>query len=114
MEFNDSQLVESICFQMRQSDWPRSRNRALVNELFNGFAPFTPEEVAENDIQANFNDLTATRKAHDARGQVYSAILKPGNYFRAVCDIGPKHKRSTHSETATLIRHWQCNENAPR
>jgi hypothetical protein len=103
MQFNDSQLVESICFQMRESDWPRSRNRELVNSLFNGFAPFTDEEVAENQIQANYNDLTATRKAHDARGQMYSSILKPGNYFRAVCDTGPKHSRSKHSEKATRL-----------
>ncbi len=101
MQFDDAQLVESICYQMRQSSWPRSRNRALINEVFNGFAPFTEEEVHENDIQANYNDLTATRKAHDARGQMYSAILKPGNYFRALADIGPKHSRSTHSETCT-------------
>lgn len=73
----------------------------MVNSVFDGFAPFTDEEVAENGIQANYNDLTATRKAHDARGQMYSAILKPGNYFRAVSDTGPKHSRSKHSETAT-------------
>lgn len=103
MEFDDAQLVESICFQMRESDWPRSRNRAMVNSLFNGFAPFTDEEVAANDIQANYNDLTATRKAHDARGQMYSAILKPGNYFRGVCDTGPRHSRSKHSATATRL-----------
>ena len=101
MQFEDAQLVESICYQMREADWPRSRNRALVNQLFNGFAPFTAEEVAENDIQANFNDLTATRKAHDARGQMYSSILKPGNYFNAIADIGPRHSRSKHSATAT-------------
>lgn len=101
MQFDDAQLVESICYQMRQASWPRSRNRALINQVFNGFAPFTEQEVQENDIQANYNDLTATRKAHDARGQMYSAILKPGNYFRALADIGPKHSRSKHSETCT-------------
>lgn len=101
MEFNDSQLIESICYSLRESDWPRSRNRAFVNELFDGFPPFTPQQVAENGIEANFSDLTATRKAHDARGQMNSAILKPGNFFRAVADIGPKHKRSKHSATCT-------------
>jgi hypothetical protein len=101
VEFDDSQLVESVCYQMRQADWPRSRNRALVNQLFNGWSPFTEEEVNENGIQANFNDLTACRKAHDARGQMYSGILKPGNYFRAVADIGPRHSRAKHSSTAT-------------
>lgn len=101
VQFDDAQMVEQICFQMREANWSRSQDRALVNRLFNGFAPFTPQEVAENDIQANFNDLTATRKAHDARGQMYSAVLKPGNYFNAICDTGPKHSRSKHSATAT-------------
>lgn len=102
MNFNDAQLVESICYQMRQSDWPRSRNRRAINDLFNGFAPFTEEEVQANDIQANYNDLTSVRKAHDGRGQMYSAILKPGNYFNATATIGPKNGRTKHSQTVTF------------
>lgn len=101
MQFNDAQVVESICYDLKYGDWRRSRNRASVNRLFNGFAPFTEREVEDNDISVNFNDLTSTRKAHDARGQMYSAILKPGNFFKATAHIGPKHSRSEHSETVT-------------
>ena len=85
----------------------------MVNQVFNGFAPFTDQEVAENGIQANFNDLTGTRKAHDARGQMYSAILKPGNYFRAVADTGPKHSRSKHSATATRLANRLLKKSMP-
>ena len=106
-------MVEQVCYQLRASDWSRSRNRAMVNSLFNGFPPFTDEEVAENDIQANYNDLTATRKAHDARGQMYSGILKPGNYFRAICDVGPKHSRSKHSDTATRLANRLLKKSLP-
>ena len=93
--------VESICYQLRYSDWGRSSNRALVNQLFDGWAPYTADEVRDNDINANFNDLTSTRKAHDARGQMYQAILKPGNYFRATCDLGPRHSRQQNCEIVT-------------
>jgi hypothetical protein len=101
MEFNDAQLVESVCYQLRYADWGRSRNRAAINRLFNGFAPFTTEEAEANGIEVNFSDLTACRKAHDARGQMYSSILKPGKYFSAKADIGPKHNRTRHSQTVT-------------
>lgn len=103
MRFENAQDIESVCFQMRQSDWPRARNRAAINKLFNGFTPFTDQEVQDNDISVNFNDLTGTRKAHDARGQMYSAILKPGNYFKATADIGPKSDRAQHSQTVTRL-----------
>ena len=103
VRFENAQDIESICFSLRQSDWPRARNREQINKLFNGFAPFTEEEVRDNDISVNFNDLTGTRKAHDARGQVYSAILKPGNYFKATAEIGPKSDRAQHSETVTRL-----------
>lgn len=103
MRFEDAQCIEAICYSLRQSDWPRARNRAAINRLFNGFAPFTEQEVEENGLNVNFNDLTGTRKAHDARGQTYSAILKPGNFFKATADIGPKSDRAEHSQTVT---HW--------
>ena len=103
VRFENAQDIESVCFQMKSSDWPRARNRAAINRLFNGFAPFTEDEVKDNGINVNFNDLTGTRKAHDARGQVYSAVLKPGNYFKATADIGPKPDRAKHSQTVTRL-----------
>jgi hypothetical protein len=103
MRFADSYDVESLAYQMQVANWPRSRNRALVNQLFNGFRPYTDQECQDNDLSVNFNDLTSTRKAHDARGQMYSAILKPGNFFKATADIGPKHSRATHSQTVTRL-----------
>lgn len=103
MRFADAQSLESLCYQLKTAEFPRAQNRALINQLFNGFRPFTELEVQDNGIEVNFNDLTGTRKAHDARGQMYSAILKPGNYFKATADIGPKSDRAKHSETVTRL-----------
>lgn len=38
-EFNDAQKVESICYEMKLADYPRGKNRALINNLFNGWPP---------------------------------------------------------------------------
>lgn len=101
MEFNNPSDVESICWQMREADYARGKNRERINNLFNGWPPFTPQEVADNNITVNFNDLTSTRVAHDARAQFYSAFMKPGNYFRARSDMGPIHKRDERSQIVT-------------
>lgn len=75
---------------MRLSDWPRAKNRTRINSLFNGQPPFSNDE--ENKI--NVNPLGGTVLAHDARAQFYGALVRPGNYFEATTDTGPKHKRS--------------------
>lgn len=93
MKFDDPNVVESICYQMRQADYPRSRNRALINNLMNGLPPYTAQEEEENDINFNVNFLSGPRLGHDARTQFYQGILNPGNYFKSSCDAGPVHKR---------------------
>lgn len=82
---------------MRLSDYPRAVNRTRINDLFNGVAPYTPDEVTSNGIAINVNFLEGTKLAHDARRQYYSAFLKPGRFFSATTDYGPKHKRQDYS-----------------
>jgi len=101
MKFNSASEVDQICYQFKLADWPRSRNRARINELFNGSPPYTDEEVSNNNININVNDLSGTRLAHDARSQFYSAFLKPGNYFTLTTDTGPKHKRRDYNSIVT-------------
>lgn len=86
---------------MKQADYPRGVNRARINELFNGFPPYTEQEVQENNLAVNVNFLEPTRLAHDARSQFYNAFMKPGNYFTARTDMGPKHKRSLYGAIVT-------------
>jgi|SRR5579863_3542037 len=101
MEFNDASQVQQICFEMRSGDWPRGKNRARINQLFNGVPPYSESEVIENNIAVNVNYLEGTRIAHEARTQFYGAFLKPGNYFKATTDMGPHHKRSAYSVIVT-------------
>lgn len=101
MKFNDAAEVEMICYQMRLADYPRGQNRARINDLFNGAPPYSEQEVQENQININVNDLSSTRISHDARSQLYSGFLKPGNYFKLMTDSGPVHKRSARSAVVT-------------
>ena len=95
MKFDEANTVQEICWTLRQSDWVRGQNRARINELFNGFPPFTDQEVNDNNIAVNVNFLEGTRIAHEARTQFYSGFLKPGKFFSCRTDAGPTHKRST-------------------
>ncbi len=93
-KFRDASEVEQVCWTLKQADYPRGTNRARINELFGGFPPFSEQEVAENNIAVNVNFLQSTKLAHDARSQFYNAFMKPGSFYTARTDMGPKHKRS--------------------
>lgn len=97
MKFDTASSVEQVCWQMRLADYPRSDNRALIDALYNGGPPYTPEEERDNGITVNVNFLEPTKLAHDARRQFYSAFLKPGRFFSARTDFGPKHRRQDYS-----------------
>jgi hypothetical protein len=97
MTFDDPSTVEMVCYDLRLADYPRSKNRTRINNLFNGVPPFSNDE--ENKI--NVNPLGGTVLAHDARAQLYGAFLRPGQFFSATTDAGPRHKRSLYSEIVT-------------
>lgn len=101
MKFDKAREVEQLFYDMRLADFPRGQNRARINDLFNGVPPYTDEEVNRDGIAINVNSLEGTRISHDARSQFYSAFLKPGNYFTATTDMGPKHKRSMRGGVVT-------------
>lgn len=101
MEFNDPSQVEQICYDLRLADYPRSKNRTRINNLFNGVPPFDESQMRENGININVNPLGGTVMAHDARAQFYGAFLRPGRYFDATTDYGPKHKRGNFSHIVT-------------
>ncbi len=101
MKFDKVQEVDMVCYELKLADYPRGKNRALINNLANGTPPYSEQEAQEAEIKINVNDLSLTRKAHDARTQLYNAFLKPGNYFTARSDMGAQHKRSKRSVTFT-------------
>ena len=101
MDFNDASAVEQVCYSIRLSDWPRAKNRVRIQNLFNGVAPFDEATAEENGIKINVNPLTATVLGHDARAQFYNAFLRPGRFFDARTDCGPKFKRTNFSNIVT-------------
>ena len=101
MKFQDAQSIEEIVWFLKIADFPRSSNRALVDQLFNGFSPFSAEEQTQNRITTNVNWLDGTRIAHDARKQFNGAFQKPGNFFTVKLDSGPLHRRTEWGMTIT-------------
>jgi len=101
MKFDLPEQVESVCFQMRQGDWPRGQNRALINDLFNGLPPYSLEEAEADGRNVNVNFLESTRLGHEGRTQFYQAFQKPGNYFTCSTDTGAPHKRSEYGNIVT-------------
>lgn len=94
LNFDDARLLDALCYDLKLGDYPRGLNRALINNLYNGFPPYTEEEVEANQIEVNVNFLEGTRLLHDARAQFSQAFLKPGRYFSLKTDYGSKDKRS--------------------
>jgi len=96
MKFKTASVVEQLTWQMRLADYPRSLNRARINDLANGSPPYTAEEERENNIAVNVNFLEGTKLAHDARSQFSNAFQKPGQFFTCRTDMGPVHKRQNY------------------
>lgn len=78
---------------MKLADFPRAQNRARINDLFNGAPPYTAQEERENNVAINVNSLEGTRLSHEARQQYANAFIKPGAFFTARTDYGPRHSR---------------------
>lgn len=95
MNFSNASVVETVVWQMKLADYPRSLNRSNINDLFNGVPPFTEQEAIENKVATNVNFLEGTKLGHDARKQFYNAFQKPGAFFTVTLDRGPVHKRKT-------------------
>jgi hypothetical protein len=102
-QFDDAQQVEQVCYELKLADFSRGANRARINQLFNGWPPYSAQEVAANQIKVNVNGLEGTTIAHDARSQFYGAFLKPGVFFRANTDMGTQHKRQDRGAQVTRI-----------
>ncbi len=101
MEFTHAQAVESIVWTLKLSDWPRAQNRARINNLANGWPPYSASEVAANQIAVNYNDLSLSNIAHNARRQLSNALITPDPLFTVELDHGPVWKRR---EWAGLIQ----------
>lgn len=100
-KFDVAAVVEDLVWSLRLADYPRSLNRANINDLFNGKPPYSLEDQERNNVVVNNNFLQATQLGHDARGQFSNAFMKPGKYFSVTVDRGPIHKRQAWSTIIT-------------
>lgn len=101
LQFTDPFKVASVIYGMKQSEQPRSLNRARINSLFNGNPPYTDQEARDNQAGVNVNFLEPTKIAQDARRQYYNAFIRPGNYFTVSLDSGPPDKKLEWGRTIT-------------
>lgn len=86
---------------MRLADWPRAKNRARINDLFNGAPPYSDEEQQQNRILTNVNDLSAPHMSMAARGQFGNALVTPDPLINIELDYGPVFKRREWAMTIT-------------
>jgi hypothetical protein len=93
VEFTHAQSVEQVVWQMRLADWPRAQNRARINNLANGWPPYSDTEAAANQIAVNYNDLSLSNIAHNARRQLSNALITPDPLFSVELDHGPVWRR---------------------
>lgn len=101
MKFKNASAIESIMWQMRLADYPRSRRRAQIDELANGFPPYTEQEATAEGLEVNTNDLTLSKILHDARRQFSVAHLTPDPLYTVTLDYGPVWKRQKWQSSIT-------------
>jgi hypothetical protein len=101
MRFTTAAAIEQVVWQMRLADWPRARNRAMLNDLYNGLPPYTDDEQRQNRINTNVNFLDGTKILHDSRRQLNMALTSSSQYFTVTLDQGPVWKRREWSTTIT-------------
>jgi hypothetical protein len=101
MTFNSAKVIQQIVYQCRLYEYPRAQNRARIDGLFNGFPPFSAEEIQDSLSATNCNFLESTTLAHNARKNFANALLKPTTFFSVVLDSGPRHKRDKWSSIIT-------------
>jgi hypothetical protein len=101
LKFTTAAAIEQVVWQMRLSDWPRARNRARLDELYNGFPPFTEEEQIQNRITTNVNFLEGLKILHDARRQFATAFNSSDQLFTVNVDAGPVYRKREWSAKIT-------------
>lgn len=113
MNFSSASKVEELVWTMRCADQPRGDNRAQINRLFEGFPPWTLEEVKNAQIFCNVNFLDAPKLAADARRSYYNAFLKPRNYFSLTLRDGPQRSRASWSAIVTAEMNRVMKDSVP-
>lgn len=111
MRITELSKMREIVWQLKEDDSKRATNRAAINHEFNGGAPYTQQEAAENGIFTNVQPLMAPRLAHDARRQLDRARAPGGSYFNLAIDFGPPDQQRMLSRVITNAINKQLKDN---
>jgi hypothetical protein len=103
MNFSTAERVDTVIEQLKTAELRRAPNRALINQLFNGFAPWTDQEAEENLIHVNVNWGEGPDLLLQARQQYENAFLTTGNYWTVRVPDAPVSKRDQISGDLTRL-----------
>ena len=79
----------------------RASNRELVQNMMNGFPPWSADEAQENKITVNVNWKEGPNYLHQARRQYENAFMKTGTFFSITLPDAPASKQLDYGKTLT-------------
>lgn len=100
----DLKLPDKVATQiskMRAAEKPRADQRKLLNDFFNGEAPWTKKEAQDNHVLINFNDKQGTNLLHQARNQYENAFAKRDTFFKVFLPDCKEDRAEEYGETIT-------------
>lgn len=80
--------MRDIVARLKTDDTQRALNRAAIDRLFDGEAPFTEKEAIDNHFYTNVQPLMAPRIAQQARQQLSRATMRGRIRFSVDVDLG--------------------------
>lgn len=93
--------VSTQISKMQTAERPRATQRKLLNDFFNGEAPWTKKEAQDNHVLINFNDKQGTNLLHQARNQYENAFAKRDTFFKVFLPDCKDDRADEYSETIT-------------
>lgn len=103
MNFSDSEKIASVIKQLKEADRLRAQDRTLVQNLFNGFPPWTKEEEAQNKIRVNVNWGEGSDLMLMAREQYENAHLSTDPTFQIRVPNASRSKQMGYGGTLTTL-----------
>src|SRR5512147_1272119 len=94
MNFSDPIRIASVIENLKTAATKRNPNRTLINQLFNGWPPYSKAEVAENHITWNVNWQEGPALLLQGREQLENAHLSTDYFFTVRVPDAPPSKRS--------------------
>lgn len=87
--------------KMRTAEGPRARQRKILNDFFNGEAPWSKKEAEDNHVLINFNDKQGSNLLHQARNQYENAFSKRETFFKVTLPECEADQADEYADTIT-------------